>query len=204
MMNNKHTIPVTAVIENDGEFLFIKRSRNAKNMAGKWVFPGGKCEKSEDVIGALYRELKEETGLSFTNDIAFLSAYHFSREEDNSSSQGLVFLVRSINRNIKENPSCEEYRWIRPEEIVNYDFSYKNIKDFEKQKDVTIPGMEVHVRNALIILKKNLLLDKRLFSVTEYQDKKCTMDKDYFKNVSDICEKEEQVFEKIDYFPTKN
>lgn len=204
MMNNKHTIPVTAVIENNGEFLFIKRSRNAKNMAGKWVFPGGKCEKSEDVIGALYRELKEETGLSFTNDIAFLSAYHFSREEDNSSSQGLVFLVRSINRNIKENPSCEEYRWIRPEEIVNYNFSYKNIKDFDKQKDVTIPGMEVHVRNALIILKKNLLLDKRLFSVTEYQDKQCTMDKDYFKNVSDICEKEEQVFEKINYFPTKN
>lgn len=204
MMNNKHTIPVTAVIENDGEFLFIKRSRNAKNMAGKWVFPGGKCEKSEDVIGALYRELKEETGLSFTNDIAFLSAYHFLREEDNSSSQGLVFLVRSINRNIKENPSCEEYRWIKPEEIVNYNFSYKNIKDFDKQKDVTIPGMEVHVRNALIILKKNLLLDKRLFSVTEYQDKQCTMDKDYFKNVSDICEKEEQVFEKINYFPTKN
>lgn len=204
MMNNKHTIPVTAVIENNGEFLFIKRSRNAKNMAGKWVFPGGKCEKSEDVIGALYRELKEETGLSFTNDIAFLSAYHFSREEDNSSSQGLVFLVRSINRNIKENPSCEEYRWIKPEEIVNYNFSYKNIKDFDKQKDVTIPGMEVHVRNALIILKKNLLLDKRLFSVTEYQDKQCTMDKDYFKNVSDICEKEEQVFEKINYFPTKN
>ncbi len=204
MMNNKHTIPVTAVIENNGEFLFIKRSRNAKNMAGKWVFPGGKCEKSEDVIGALYRELKEETGLSFTNDIAFLSVYHFSREEDNSSSQGLVFLVRSINRNIKENPSCEEYRWIKPEEIVNYNFSYKNIKDFDKQKDVTIPGMEVHVRNALIILKKNLLLDKRLFSVTEYQDKQCTMDKDYFKNVSDICEKEEQVFEKINYFPTKN
>lgn len=204
MMNNKHTIPVTAVIENNGEFLFIKRSRNAKNMAGKWVFPGGKCEKSEDVIGALYRELKEETGLSFTNDIAFLSAYHFSREEDNSSSQGLVFLVRSINRNIKENPSCEEYRWIKPEEIVNYNFSYKNIKDFDKQKDVTIPGMEVHVRNALIILKRNLLLDKRLFSVTEYQDKQCTMDKDYFKNVSDICEKEEQVFEKINYFPTKN
>lgn len=204
MMNNKHTIPVTAVIENNGEFLFIKRSRNAKNMAGKWVFPGGKCEKSEDVIGALYRELKEETGLSFTNDIAFLSAYHFSREEDNSSSQGLVFLVRSINRNIKENPSCEEYRWIKPEEIVNYNFSYKNIKDFDKQKDVTIPGMEVHVRNALIILKRNLLLDRRLFSVTEYQDKQCTMDKDYFKNVSDICEKEEQVFEKINYFPTKN
>lgn len=181
MSSSIHTIPVTAIVENDGKFLFIKRSRNSKNMAGKWVFPGRKCESNEDVIGALYRELKEETGLTFTNDIAFLSAYHFSREEDNSSSQGLVFLVRAVNRNIKQDPSCEEYRWIRPEEIVNYDFSYKNIKDFDNQKNVTIPGMEVHVRNALIILKKNLLLDKRLFSVTEYQDKKCIMDEEYLK-----------------------
>ena len=77
MSNNKHTIPVTAVVENSGEFLFIKRSRNAKNMAGKWVFPGGKCESDEDVIGALYRELKEETGLSFTNDIAFFISVSF-------------------------------------------------------------------------------------------------------------------------------
>jgi len=204
MSNNKHTIPVTAVVENGGKFLFIKRSRNAKNMAGKWVFPGGKCESDEDVIGALYRELNEETGLSFTDDIAFLSAYHFSREEDNSSSQGLVFLVRSINRNIKEDPSCEEYRWIKPEEIVDYDFSYKNVKDFAKQKKVTIPGMEVHVRNALIILKKNLFLDRRLFSVTEYQDRKCSMNKDYFKNISDVCENNDKVFNKIDYYPTKN
>lgn len=87
---------------------------------------------------------------------------------------------------------------------MNYDFSYKNIKDFDNQKNVTIPGMEVHVRNALIILKKNLLLDKRLFSVTEYQDKKCIMDEEYLKNISDICENEEQVFKKINYFPTKN
>lgn len=58
MSSSIHTIPVTAIVENDGKFLFIKRSRNSKNMAGKWVFPGGKCESNEDVIGALYRELK--------------------------------------------------------------------------------------------------------------------------------------------------
>lgn len=40
--NYTHTIPITAIIENNEEFLFIKRSRNSKNMAGKWVFPGGK------------------------------------------------------------------------------------------------------------------------------------------------------------------
>jgi len=64
---SKHTIPITAIIENEGKFLFIKRSRNSQNMAGKWVFPGGKVEADEDVIQALYRELKEETTLYHKN-----------------------------------------------------------------------------------------------------------------------------------------
>ena len=174
MSDYKHTIPVTGIIENGGKFLFIRRSRLSTNMPGKWVFPGGKCEKGEDVIEALYRELKEETGLSFTNDIAFLSSYQFLRKEDQSSSEGLVFLVRSKDKTVKKNFSGEEYKWINPEDICDYEFKYDDIKDFDIENNVTIPGMEVHVRNAFIILKKNMLLDRRLFSVTKYQKNKCT------------------------------
>lgn len=201
MNDYKHTIPVTGIIENDGKFLFIKRSRNSKNMAGKWVFPGGKCEKQEDVIQALYRELKEETGLTFTNDIAFLSSYYFLRAEDNSSSQGLVFLVRSTNKDVIEDPSCEEYRWINPEDICDFDFNYKNILDFDKETNVTIPGMEVHVRNAFIILKKNMFLDRRLFSVTDYQSKKCNMNKEYFKELEKLIDDNKLM--NLEFFPHK-
>lgn len=175
----KHTIPITAIIENNGQFLFIKRSKHAKNMAGKWVFPGGKIEKGEDAIQALFRELKEETNLTFDDEIAFLSSYQFLRNEDMSSSIGLVFLVKSLDRTIKLDDSIETYKWINPEDIVDYDFSYKEIVDFEKQKNVTIPGMEVHVRNAIIALNKNTFMNKNLLSVTEYQQRKCSMEKQY-------------------------
>ena len=114
----KHTVPVTAIVENQGQFLFIRRSEKSRNMAGKWVFPGGKLEKGEDVIECLFRELHEETGLEFSTKIAFLSAYQFLRSEDNSSSQGLVFLVKSLNRNIKTNREISECKWINPEEIL--------------------------------------------------------------------------------------
>lgn len=178
----QHTLSVTAIIENNGKFLFVKRDSSMGNFPDKWVFPGGKVEHGEDVIQALYRELEEETGLDLTNDFAFLSSYQFSRKEDNSSSQGLVFLVRSRNTSVKPDPSIAECRWINPEDITDYE---KN----------TIYGMEVHVRNAMIILKKGLLLDKRLFSVTDYQTEKCYMNKVYFmelknaKTVEEFLEK---------------
>lgn len=106
----KHTIPITAIVENNGEFLFIRRSRNSKNMAGKWVFPGGKIEAGEDAIQALYRELNEETGLNLSNKVAFLSSYKFVRQEDGSSSVGFVFVVKANNREIKQDESIEEYK----------------------------------------------------------------------------------------------
>src|SRR5680860_590790 len=163
MSNIKHTLSVTAIIENGGKFLFVKRDQSLGNFPNKWVFPGGKVEIGEDVIQTLYRELSEETGLEFTNELAFVSAYQFSRAEDNSSSQGLVFLVRSQNTEVKTDSSIAEHKWINPKDIMDY------------EKD-TIYGMEVHVRNATVLLKANALFDKRLFSVTEYQNNKCSMD----------------------------
>lgn len=183
MNSHTHTVPITAIIENNGEFLFIKRSKHERNMAGKWVFPGGKVEKGEDAIQALFRELTEETSLSFDNEVAFLSSYQFTRNEDSSSSLGLVFLVRAQNRAVKIDNSIETYKWIAPEDIADYKFTYEEITDFEKDDKVTIPGMEVHVRNAIIALRDNNFMHKNLLSVTEYQKQNCSMDKTYLLNL---------------------
>ncbi len=190
MNKNRHTLSVTAVVECQGKFLFVKRHSTLGNFPDKWVFPGGKVEPGEDVIQALWRELKEETGLEFLDEIAFLSAYQFMRKEDGSSSQGLVFLVRTLEPKVKlDSASVLEFRWIEPEEILDY-------------QDETIYGMEVHVRNAVVALKKHLLVDWRLLSVTTYQNRKCSITKEYLKDLH-LADDVDEFLQQAGYLPNK-
>ncbi len=66
LINSQNLIPddswqefrkVRSVIENDlGDYAICFE-------AGKCIFPGGKCEKDEDELQAIQREIKEETGI---------------------------------------------------------------------------------------------------------------------------------------------
>ncbi|MBE3072095.1 MAG: (deoxy)nucleoside triphosphate pyrophosphohydrolase [Acidobacteria bacterium] len=52
-----------AVIERHGRFLVTRRSEGT-HLAGRWEFPGGKCEEGESVEACLAREILEELAAS--------------------------------------------------------------------------------------------------------------------------------------------
>jgi 8-oxo-dGTP diphosphatase len=52
-------VVAAAVIEKDGRFLLTRRLEGT-HLAGRWEFPGGKCEPGETHAEALARELEEE------------------------------------------------------------------------------------------------------------------------------------------------
>lgn len=56
-------VVVAAAIQNDGLVLACRRAPG-KAAAGRWEFPGGKVEESEDPRSALERELREELGIA--------------------------------------------------------------------------------------------------------------------------------------------
>ena len=55
-------VVLAAVIERDGHFLMTRRLKGT-HLAGKWEFPGGKCEPDEAHDACLARELDEELGV---------------------------------------------------------------------------------------------------------------------------------------------
>lgn len=54
---------VLAICERDGRILLNQRMDKRPIWDKKWEFPGGKVDKGEDILNALYREVNEETGL---------------------------------------------------------------------------------------------------------------------------------------------
>ncbi len=58
MIMPTHIVAVGGIVENEqGEILLVKTFR------GGWVFPGGQVEVGENLIDALIREIKEESGI---------------------------------------------------------------------------------------------------------------------------------------------
>ena len=55
-------VVAAAVIERENKLLVTRRLAGT-HLAGTWEFPGGKCEKDENLAEALTRELREELGV---------------------------------------------------------------------------------------------------------------------------------------------
>ena len=66
---------VKALLINSNDELLLAYSNNC------YQFPGGHVESDENLIDALYREIKEETGIILNNNInPFLGAYRYYKD----------------------------------------------------------------------------------------------------------------------------
>jgi 8-oxo-dGTP pyrophosphatase MutT (NUDIX family) len=129
----KHIVAITALVMGEGyRFLIVKRKRTEIAYPGKWAFPGGKMERGESVASALAREIREEAGIEIDGWKRYLKDYTFTRP-DGHNVVGLAFLVRANGMEVTLSEDFDEFRWITPGEIADYD---------------CIPGMEEEVRIA--------------------------------------------------------
>jgi 8-oxo-dGTP diphosphatase len=108
------------VVDASGRILALQRSATAKNNAGKWDLPGGKCEPGETPEDALAREVAEETGLAILRDRALDS------ERSEQAKRVVLYMLwegRVLGDAVQLSSEHDAYRWCTRDELGELDWA---------------------------------------------------------------------------------
>lgn len=95
-------ICMCGVVKCGEEFLVLKRPDDDEDMPGIWEFPSGNAECGENLLNALVREIKEETGIDIKKEetkILSLDQYEAEKADYVKCSVQINFLCE-----VKEKP----------------------------------------------------------------------------------------------------
>ena len=124
---------VTCFLEDEGKILIARRSSKVGTYQGRWAGISGYME--EDPYRTALNELKEEVSLT-KNDVELVRTGDVLEVQDerlNTLWRVHPYLFKcKYPEKIKLDWEHKEYRWIRPEEISNYETVPKLKETFEK------------------------------------------------------------------------
>jgi len=110
---------VAALMLRGGDEVLICQRRPDQPMALQWEFPGGKIEPGEGPEAALTRELNEELGIDATIGPRVTHIRHNYRH---GGAVDLQFFAVHAFQGELQNRIFKEVRWVKLEELPNYDF----------------------------------------------------------------------------------
>ena len=85
-----------------------------------WEIPGGKRENNEDIVDALKREVKEETGLTINEyKIVYVSPI-FENHPFLKPFLNIGYLCLVDNSDVVISDEHINYKWVSVEELANY------------------------------------------------------------------------------------
>ena len=120
---------VGAVIRKDNKFLLLERVPS-EFMGGLVELPSGTVDEGEDLLTALAREIKEETGLTITSVLAYLGSFDYTSASGKKTRQ-FNFLVKVAPGEVKLNPTEHQaHHFVAPTDET---FTTLNISDAVKE-----------------------------------------------------------------------
>jgi 8-oxo-dGTP diphosphatase len=111
-------VAACALIDADGRVLIAQRP-DGKTMAGLWEFPGGKVEPGERPEQTLIRELKEELGITVSEDC--LAPLTFA---SHAYADFHLLMPLYVCRRWEGTVAAKEGQrltWVRPNRLRDYD-----------------------------------------------------------------------------------
>ena len=130
---------VVGVVQNEaGEILICKMPRERGVFPGQWGLPGGGIEEGETAEAALQRELQEEVGLEVDQiqPLFFTDGTYHKTFPDGSQREiymlFLLFSCRAASQKVQLNAEFEEYHWVNPEAVKDFDLNVETVKTFTR------------------------------------------------------------------------
>ena len=119
---------VEAIISKDNLLLFLRRNNSPAK--GQWWFPGGRIRKGETLEEALYREVKEETGLEVIKS-RLINVY--SRIFDERHDITIAYLCKCKGHKIVLNDEHSEYKYFKALPTSSHPYLAQIMNDLEKK-----------------------------------------------------------------------
>ena len=115
---------ITCFLKNNDKILILRRSDKVKSMKGLWAGVSGIIEKNELPIQRAKIEIFEEVGIN-DDQIKLIKESSemriISPQYENHEWEVYPFLFSVESPKIKLNWENSEYKWIKIEEITNYE-----------------------------------------------------------------------------------
>ncbi|MGO8763856.1 MAG: 8-oxo-dGTP diphosphatase MutT [Limisphaerales bacterium] len=130
LQKHRPLIPVdvsAALLFHDGQLLIAQR-RQESHLGGLWEFPGGKREGNETFEECLVREIREELGCQVSVGELFEEVTH----EYPGKPVHLKFYICRLVSGEPKALECAALRWVRREELADYDFPAADARLLEK------------------------------------------------------------------------
>lgn len=122
---------VCPLIQNDGAYLLCKMADDRGVFPGQWALSGGGVEPGERIEDALRREIREELGdklilqkitpWTFSDDVRMKTYADGTKEEIYMIY--LIFDCVSANREITINEEFQDFAWVKPHDLAQYDLN---------------------------------------------------------------------------------
>jgi isopentenyldiphosphate isomerase len=118
---------VNVFIKFDGEILLLKRSEKVANYKGKWNSIGGFIDEPMPIEEKAIGEAEEELGISRSAIKQVISGEPYELYDPSVKKTWLIcpFVIEMKSKpEIRLDFEASEYRWIRPEQITEFDIVF--------------------------------------------------------------------------------
>lgn len=138
-------VVVGAIIEQEGKILLIRELEGHDK--GKWNQPAGWVDPGEDLLAAVKREIKEETGLEF-EPTAIVGIYSIVKERLKSKIEaGVPHGIKIIYKGTVSGAignfvdEVAEVNWFDPHEIENMNSEILRDEDIKQEVKDYLSGV---------------------------------------------------------------